>query len=876
MHTSGEQCVTQATAPHLIRSAGSEWGFWRWACVRGAGFPAAEVLELAVSEAILKAAEEVYAAEERANAAREQALEQVLAALDSLRQNNQWGDKQRRNALLKARDKLRTNELPNLSSYGQRFAAVEDFHDAVDQIEKARTAFRAKFHAFAASTSQHLRETAASPRFREAVIWQNRAAVHRGLDSLLRKSQDEASRSSRQRQNEELVASYIQRYCAKNDTIGFFGPVGWARFVDEKEPLTLRPGKDLAVARKVYFESWPIEALAAVIARDRRIYPWLAPILMPFIRVEGQTLCHPIYGQIKIPPQQAVVLENCDGRLPAYEVAKKLLRSGSGFFRNETEIYKAMEVLAEKRFLYWDFNIPSDAYPEKSLRSALELIEEPSLRERSLSMLSELELARTGVEAAAGNPEKLDIALENLEETFTRLTGVAATRAEGKMYAGRTLVYEDSRRDAEVLLGRDFLEALNQPLSLLLISARWLTSRLAKVYEDKLTEIYETLVRTTGKNTVEATSCWLQAMPYLLGEDNSLADPIQQEFQAKWERILQLNTGTHAVHYSTGELHARVMEEFSAAQPGWTVGRYHCPDIMIAAASEYAIRTGDYLLVLGELHMGGNTLTASLFVNQHPSPEELVRAVERDLGTSNIVAVQPRQRSPLARTSPQLFSATDLRLEYALGSFTADRSKALPVSALVIEKRDGKLIARTRDNKLCVNAIELVGGRFSDMVLDSFKMLVPKEHSPRVLIDRLIVKRESWRFAPAALDFVRNPEPADRFLQVRAWARAHQIPRFVFFGVPVERKPAYLDFDSPIFVDIFCKMVRRTLDAGLPQSTVDIAEMVPATDQCWLRDAENRRYTSELRIVAVDLSHQLIKPTGFLQTEQILEVRASA
>lgn len=74
-------------------------------------------------------------------------------------------------------------------------------------------------------------------------------------------------------------------------------------------------------------------------------------------------------------------------------------------------------------------------------------------------MLSELELARTDVQAAAGNPDRLDVALENLEQIFTRLTGVAATRAEGKMYAGKTLVYEDSRRDAEVLLGRDFLEA---------------------------------------------------------------------------------------------------------------------------------------------------------------------------------------------------------------------------------------------------------------------------------------------------------------------------------------------------------------------------------------------------------------------------------
>jgi hypothetical protein len=79
------------------------------------------------------------------------------------------------------------------------------------------------------------------------------------------------------------------------------------------------------------------------------------------------------------------------------------------------------------------------------------------------------------------------------------------------------------------------------------------------------------------------------------------------------------------------------------------------------------------------------------------------------------------------------------------------------------------------------------------------------------------------------------------------------MPRFVFLSAPVEPKPCYLDFESPILVDIFCKIVRRTREAGTPDAAIEISEMLPRPDQIWLTDAEQNRYTSEFRIVAVDL-----------------------
>src|SRR5205807_5872263 len=145
----------------------------------------------------------------------------------------------------------------------------------------ALDSFKKKFAESERRTTDTIRDIAGSPAFREAVAWQNRAAVRTALDPLLRQHSNGSPRSSRQKQHEELVASYWQRYCVKNDTIGFFGPVGWARFSPDVDHLEAHPGKQLLAKRTTYWEIWAIEALAAAITRKYDVQPWTVPIMMP-------------------------------------------------------------------------------------------------------------------------------------------------------------------------------------------------------------------------------------------------------------------------------------------------------------------------------------------------------------------------------------------------------------------------------------------------------------------------------------------------------------------------------------------------------------------------------------------------------------------
>src|SRR5207249_1901781 len=98
--------------------------------------------------------------------------------------------------------------------------------------EAAGAGYAAEFPAAVRRLSAALHEVAGLPALREAVAWQNRHALTTGIDVLVRRGPEPAKRNKLHRQHEALVASYLQRYCAKNDSIGFFGPMSWAQIDD--------------------------------------------------------------------------------------------------------------------------------------------------------------------------------------------------------------------------------------------------------------------------------------------------------------------------------------------------------------------------------------------------------------------------------------------------------------------------------------------------------------------------------------------------------------------------------------------------------------------------------------------------------------------
>ena len=112
---------------------------------------------------------------------------------------------------------------------------------------------------FGPDEDARLAEVARDPAFREAVAWQSRESLTRAVDKL---AAGAPGSPSRRRRWIDVVGNYWQRYCSKNDTIGFFGPLAWGSFAEDGDAISVRSGA-LERERVVHLETWAVEAVAA-------------------------------------------------------------------------------------------------------------------------------------------------------------------------------------------------------------------------------------------------------------------------------------------------------------------------------------------------------------------------------------------------------------------------------------------------------------------------------------------------------------------------------------------------------------------------------------------------------------------------------------
>ena len=159
--------------------------------------------------------------------------------------------------------------------------------------------------------------------------------------------------------------------------------------------------------------------------------------------------------------------------------------------RLTSEAYAALAQLGTFNFLSWTLDVPSHLDDSAQwLRSELEKLEDPAARAHALAPLERLERGLQDIRAAAGDPEKLDAALAKLEGDFAELTGLSAKRGHGQVYASRQLVYEDCSRRLSLHVGRRVVDELANPLSLLLLSARWFTFEVARGFRDEAQKLF--------------------------------------------------------------------------------------------------------------------------------------------------------------------------------------------------------------------------------------------------------------------------------------------------------------------------------------------------------------------------------------------------
>ncbi|MFL6139715.1 MAG: lantibiotic dehydratase [Frankiaceae bacterium] len=693
-------------------------------------------------------------------------------------------------------------------------------------------------------------EIAADPLLREAITWQN-PEVLVALDRLVAAGPS-GPRNVRRRDRENALAGYWQRYVAKAETIGFFGPVCWGTVEPGADGLDARPGPALVRHRRVFLEHWALDALGDRLAADPEIRRWFAPVLPPHHAIDGQQVLRPAQPPVPVPPLDAEVLRRCDGRRPAVAVVEELVRDGR--VRRPDDGYLVLANLVERGLLRWDADLPQGLGAELVLRRRLAAIGDPAVRERALAALDRLSAARERVAAAAGEPYRLAAALAGLDAEFTGLTGLPPRRRPGQAYAGRALCHEEAARDLDFVLGAGLLDALAPALALPLQAARWLTGALVDAHEEALRELHADLASERADEPVRLGELWILAQGAFFGSGPRPLDRVAAELAERWARVLRLAdapAGASRLTFTAAELAPRVAAEFPATHPGWSAGRIHSPDLQLGAESAAALRRGELVAVLGELHCGWPTFDAAILTEWHPDVEELRRALAADLGPHRLRPLYPPDYPRTGgRLAHSLAGPTDQQLAFA-DAPGADRDRLLPAVAAVVREVDGALVVDAPDGRRRP-LVEAFSALLAMHAAEAFKVLTDRPHAPRITVDRLVLARETWRLPVAASGLVEPADGVERYLAVRRWRAALGLPERVFVRLATETKPTYVDLTSPAYVTRLCRMARAAQRTGGDGVPMVVTELLPDLGQAWLPDAGGRRYVSELRLQVRD------------------------
>src|SRR5688572_15147733 len=123
-------------------------------------------------------------------------------------------------------------------------------------------------------------------------------------------------RNSRTAERERHWALYLQRVCAKNDTLSEFGPAAWGTIVPGSG-LNVEPESSVS-ARDVFYEKWVTDAVARAISDDPDARLELCPRLHPYGRLEEDAFIREdTQSAIPLRPEHARALASI-GRAPAH------------------------------------------------------------------------------------------------------------------------------------------------------------------------------------------------------------------------------------------------------------------------------------------------------------------------------------------------------------------------------------------------------------------------------------------------------------------------------------------------------------------------------------------------------------------------------
>ena len=635
---------------------------------------------------------------------------------------------------------------------------------------------------------------------------------------------------SRDRQKYRSLALYLQRVCAKNDTVSRFGPASWGTVVPgtgariDLEPEISR--------RQVEVERWVVKALVDVLNADPEVRAETSPRLHPhglltpdgFVRDDQDRT-------IPLSAEQRAIAGRCDGASPAYQIGD----------------LATLATLAELGVIRWELELRA-----RDVAFLSTLLEDVS-RWRPGSSRDHWIAALEGIaELASRFATDLSTAGRRaiINELHARLAslGVGRRTPDRMLYAAHNPINENCLQAGRLELGARTVE------SMLAQAAPWFD-----LYRDaaafaslqvfhRLREIIIAAPRRNGRLSyaVLAREAMRQGASIT---DDTLHEQVATSAFAEVKRDLAALLGRRpdAPEWQLTAEECTFLRRCHAL-PAFTEVTYPSADLQISAASAEDAEAGRFEWLIAELHHG-------LIHVQHatywscPDKPALHAAIAEVVDHQPSLARDAGNYTPVHGSFEAAMWALPRITYVGVGCpKTGWRVRAPADTEVILDEQhcDVRLHARGEDLGSLIRTPRLLAG------MHPFFPFERGPHAPRLRLGEVIVQRRSWHLDSLELRPQRANGVSAEFVTAIERARSDRgIPRWVFVrplpGVlatgPLTRdkdnKPIYIDLESVVFLDILERRLRK-------YKTLVVTEMLPTPDHLFARVAGGKR-SFELR-----------------------------